>query len=273
MTGDFLQSSIRGLLARIRQHPVWPFGASLVILCALQWAYLTQIGMMNGQSLSTFQAGLIALCHWLPYLPAYYAVHAVFEWGPKNAPMRIGSGLILFAGLLSGLALWQTVSILTIVPSGHAFTTLFNAHLRTGLLQDAIGLATIFFLDHLKRRPGPRKAMPKIEIKDGARTRQISSADILFIEAEDYYIRVHTLEKSWLLRRPLYEMLARLEAFGCMRVSRSAIVFVKQIQALTRDETGRLVAEFANGRPVTVGKAYRKALKEAWSAQQVTTYE
>jgi len=239
----------------------------LIVILGLglaQSVYLAQIGQINGRTITALEAALIASSNWLPYLPIYVAVRALCAWRPAAWYWRPVLHVPLVAAVLIGLGAWHSFALLAIVPSGHAFQTIFGSYLRTGLVDDLLGLALLYGLAVTNRPPARTPVVPRLEVRDGARILLIPGSEIHFIEAEDYYVRLHTGEKSWLVRRPLYEVLDQLKDIGFVRISRSAIVSLEHIQSLKRGDDGKLHAEFGNGRSLPVAKGYRKTVGDAW---------
>jgi two-component system LytT family response regulator len=71
-------------------------------------------------------------------------------------------------------------------------------------------------------------------VRDGHRTLVLPVAEIEWIEAEDYYARIHAASRQPLVRRSLQSLAAELESAGFARVHRSAIVnldFVREIRS------------------------------------------
>lgn len=87
------------------------------------------------------------------------------------------------------------------------------------------------------RERGPRMPMParpppaQLLIPDRGRTHVVAVAEILWLEAADNYVVVHTAERAPLMRRPLATLLADLGT-GFIRTHRSAAVALAHVQAL-----------------------------------------
>ncbi|WP_300530289.1 LytTR family DNA-binding domain-containing protein [Maricaulis sp.] len=270
MTGHVFSLATSQLNAWLRRFPGALFMFGVLGLALFQAIYLMQVGRINGQDITAVQSALIALTKWLVYVPVYLGVRLAIKRYPVTRKRLLSSLVVPLLAFLVAIGVWRTSCLLAIVPSGHAFATIFKAGIRSDLLEVLLVLGGIYGLAQLSQRPLAALPMPSIEVRDGTRTLQLSSAEILYIEAEDYYVRLHTANRSWLLRRRLYEMLDLLEEFGFMRVSRSAIVSIGHIQALNRDETGKLLAEFENDQSLAVAKGYRQALRQKWRGMTVS---
>jgi len=82
-----------------------------------------------------------------------------------------------------------------------------------------------------------------------------------WIEACGDYVSLHAGEKSWLLRRTMNEMEARLDPRAFARVSRSAIVQLDRVQELVPTARGEHIVRLANGRELKLTRLYREKLE------------
>ncbi|GHA79391.1 LytR/AlgR family response regulator transcription factor [Cognatilysobacter bugurensis] len=73
----------------------------------------------------------------------------------------------------------------------------------------------------------------------GRETRLIAIDDVVYFRAEQKYTTVVTAEGEALLRTPLRELLARLDAQTFKQIHRSTIVNLRAIAGITRDDSGR----------------------------------
>jgi two-component system LytT family response regulator len=106
--------------------------------------------------------------------------------------------------------------------------------------------------------PGPRQLV----VRDGSRTVVIPTDEIIWIEAEDYYARIHATGRRTLVRLSLKSLADDLDAARFVRVHRSAIVnlaFVRQLEPLASGDQ-RLV--LSDGTELRVSRTYRPALDE-----------
>jgi DNA-binding LytR/AlgR family response regulator len=103
-------------------------------------------------------------------------------------------------------------------------------------------------------------------------THRIAASDIVWIEAERDYARIHTAERSWLYHESLSSLEGRLDPKSFVRVHRSAIIRRDRIKAYVRGAFASLTAVLDNGAQVRVGGTYerqiRSELKEQVPASQ-----
>jgi two-component system LytT family response regulator len=97
-------------------------------------------------------------------------------------------------------------------------------------------------------------------IKDGKRTVVLPVATIDWIEATDYYARVHTAGKSYLMRESLTSLAATLSPDIFVRVHRSAIVNIGQVAEVESVASGDAVAVLISGERVKVSRTFRSSL-------------
>lgn len=125
--------------------------------------------------------------------------------------------------------------------------------------------ATLDQLRHLlPAAPAGAAAVPLkvIQASVGATIRLVPVEDVLYFEAADKYLRVLTADREYLIRTPLKELLAQLDGQQFWQVHRGTIVRAAAIEAVTRDETGKLQLQL-RGRPekLAVSRLYAHQFK------------
>ena len=102
----------------------------------------------------------------------------------------------------------------------------------------------------------------KIELKQGEKEFYIDVGEILFFETDNNQVMAHTANEIFLTGSKLYE-LEKILPWYFSRISKSAILNVKKVYAITRNLTASSLIEF-EGTPkhVYVSRAYYKPLKE-----------
>ena len=100
-------------------------------------------------------------------------------------------------------------------------------------------------------------------VKDGAKTHVIAEADIAWIEAEDYCVRIHAgapAARSILARESLRTLEGRLDPAVFARVHRSAIVNTRWIAAVEPLASGDQRLVLRDGTALRVSRTHRAAL-------------
>jgi two-component system, LytTR family, response regulator len=111
-------------------------------------------------------------------------------------------------------------------------------------------------------QPKGGRFLNRIVVRTEGRTLLLKTADVEWIEAADYYARIHAGGKSYLLRETMNELESKLDPEVFFRVHRSAIVNlekVKEIQPYTR---GEHVVIMNGGAKVRLSRGRREKLEE-----------
>jgi two-component system LytT family response regulator len=107
---------------------------------------------------------------------------------------------------------------------------------------------------------GGRGERRQLVVKDGSRTHVIPEAEIVWVEAEDYYVRIHAQGRRILARESLKTIEERLDAQVFARVHRSAIVNTRCITAIEPVASGDQRLVLADGTVLRVSRTHRAAL-------------
>ncbi len=78
-----------------------------------------------------------------------------------------------------------------------------------------------------------------IQASVGTTLHMVPIADVLCLEAADKYVRVLTAQREYLIRTPLRELQAQLDAQEFWQIHRSTLVRANAIDSVTRDEAGK----------------------------------
>ena len=99
-------------------------------------------------------------------------------------------------------------------------------------------------------RPGSQPEPLRLEhftVRRGSERVMLSAADIVWIEAEDYCTRFHTITGSHLVRISLATLEKRLDSSRFIRIHRSTIINVDHLKGIDRLPGGECVASLING--------------------------
>jgi len=106
------------------------------------------------------------------------------------------------------------------------------------------------------RRPAADHThLERFAFKDGDRSVVLKAAEIVWIEAEDYYVLVHSKQGRHLVRASLASLEQRLDPQRFLRVHRTAIVNVEEVRSF--HDAGRLTLTLSNGATVLVSRSRR----------------
>jgi DNA-binding LytR/AlgR family response regulator len=100
--------------------------------------------------------------------------------------------------------------------------------------------------------PKPAEApLVWLTASSGKETRLIMVDDVAYFQSDHKYTTVMTAQGESLLRTPLHELLAKLDANHFKQIHRSTIVNVRMVASIVRDDSGRGTMKLKN-RPETL---------------------
>jgi two-component system, LytTR family, response regulator len=125
-------------------------------------------------------------------------------------------------------------------------------------------------LGRARERIAAHRAAPRrpetLAIKSIGGVAFVKIAEIDWIEAEDYYARVHAGGRSHLIRRSMADLERDLGPFSFRRVHRSTIVNMDRVCALVSNEIGEYDVRMRDGSSHRVSRTHRRALAAALDA-------
>ncbi|MCA0243299.1 MAG: LytTR family DNA-binding domain-containing protein [Proteobacteria bacterium] len=112
------------------------------------------------------------------------------------------------------------------------------------------------------RRAAPRPAAQRLVVVERGQVQVIARADVLWLQAADNYVDVHTAHRQHLLRRTLEGLLADLGP-GFVRIHRSRAVALSAVVGVDATAKGDASVRLSNGATIGCSRAYRAALVDA----------
>jgi len=100
----------------------------------------------------------------------------------------------------------------------------------------------------------------RLLVPDAGKLELIDSASIDWLEAADNYVHVHTSTRSYLLRRPLQDLLAQLGSVAFVRIHKSAAVNLSAVTALAPLFKGDYEVQLRSGRKIRLSRRYKDEL-------------
>jgi DNA-binding LytR/AlgR family response regulator len=88
--------------------------------------------------------------------------------------------------------------------------------------------------------PAPQPLLKVLQVSVGSSIRMVPVDEVLYFEAADKYVRVLTAGHEYLIRTPLKDLLPQLDAQSFWQIHRGTVVRADAIEAVTRDEAGKL---------------------------------
>ncbi|MFA5832464.1 MAG: LytTR family DNA-binding domain-containing protein [Bacteroidota bacterium] len=102
----------------------------------------------------------------------------------------------------------------------------------------------------------------KVVVKSEGKVRFIPTREILWLESDANYLKIHTLTDSHLLRDTMTNFSKKLDPAAFLRLHRTVIVnteYIKELKPWFNDE---YVAILRNGTQLPIGRTYKKSVNE-----------
>ena len=115
---------------------------------------------------------------------------------------------------------------------------------------------------HAAASAPPDNPLHRLLVRDGERALVVQTSDIDWIEAADYYARLHIGSATHLIGESLNELERRLDPGTFLRVHRSAIVNLSRVRELRLDYRRRHMLVLSTGALVPVSRARRGRLEQ-----------
>lgn len=103
--------------------------------------------------------------------------------------------------------------------------------------------------------------LTRLSFRHGDRSIVLNVSEILWIEAEDYYVMVHSTRGGHMLRASLASLEERLDPRTFLRVHRTAIVNLDHVREVS--DEGRLFIVLSSGARVPVSRSRRREIEPA----------
>lgn len=104
--------------------------------------------------------------------------------------------------------------------------------------------------------------LERVVVKTGAKIKIIPVSSIIYLEADDDYVKIHTDEDTFLKNKTMASFEEQLDPARFVRVHRSFIVRIDHIARLEPHEKDSYVAVLADGSQVSVSKSGYARLKQ-----------
>lgn len=107
-----------------------------------------------------------------------------------------------------------------------------------------------------------KQYLERIVIKTNDRMYMVKTTDIDWIEADDNYVRIHTGDKSHLLRQTMKNMEDTLDPNLFLRIHRSVIVNMDRIKEIQQWFNNEYSVLLKDGTELTMSRGYRDKARE-----------
>ncbi len=118
-------------------------------------------------------------------------------------------------------------------------------------------------LEELQRRLQPRQYLHHFVVKHEEEILLVPEDDVFFFLAEDKYVFLYTAKRRFFYDATLKELESRLDPERFLRIHKSTIVAVKQVQKLKRSLVGDFQVVFGDDKATTlrVGRSFLAAVR------------
>ena len=110
--------------------------------------------------------------------------------------------------------------------------------------------------------------LERLLVTSGNRSVSLRVADVAWIEADDYYARLHTSGKSFLVRQSLTALERQLDPGRFVRAHRMAIVNIDRVRELVRGDRGQVELLLTDGDRIAVSERRRETVLERLGASR-----
>ena len=127
---------------------------------------------------------------------------------------------------------------------------------RLGELASQLATVSAELTQPSPEEPHAAGHLTRLAFKEGDRSILVNTSDVVWIEAEDYYVLVHSKRGRHMVRATLASLEERLDPHQFLRVHRAAIVNIDEVREVRDD--GGLVVVLSNGSSVPVSRSRRR---------------
>ena len=110
--------------------------------------------------------------------------------------------------------------------------------------------------------------LQRLTFREGDRTIVVKTAELIWIEAEDYYVRIHSSRGRHLVRTSLTTLEGQLHPLQFLRVHRGAIVNLQEVTEVR--DAGGLTLVLTDGNEVPVSRSRRAAVESSLLSRRHT---
>lgn len=119
---------------------------------------------------------------------------------------------------------------------------------------------------HPATRPQPNQSPAQIQIerlvvKSGEKIVSLKLSEVIWLEAEDHYVRIHTKDARYLVHQKLSALEASLPASSFARIHRGAIVNLTHVEHILTNRLGACYLHMSSGEKLRISRGRRDSLK------------
>ncbi|MDI1320474.1 MAG: LytTR family DNA-binding domain-containing protein [bacterium] len=136
-------------------------------------------------------------------------------------------------------------------------------HDRSGLARrlDEVMAAMQRLREGVEATPKPRENDGRLFIRCDGEIHVMAPEDILWIESDGDYVRLHVTDKARFVRMSLHRMMEKLDPAHFVRIHRSTIVNLRHMKKASPALYGEYTVELTNGAKLKVSRTFVHDLK------------
>jgi len=116
-------------------------------------------------------------------------------------------------------------------------------------------------LSLLQSLASPPRTLTRIAVRSAGKTTFVDLQDVLWIQAAENYVQLHTARSRHLVHMTFQSLLGRLDPEVFVRIHRSAIVNVRHIQQIESAGQGDYVLTLDNGYCIESSRTYGETIR------------
>jgi two-component system LytT family response regulator len=101
----------------------------------------------------------------------------------------------------------------------------------------------------------------RLIVKEGGKVHFVPIPNIIWLEAYDYYVKIHVKDKYYLVRESLKKLSEKLPASTFIRIHKSTIVNTNHILSISNVEHGEFQILLSNQVKTKIGRSYKENVK------------
>jgi two-component system LytT family response regulator len=114
----------------------------------------------------------------------------------------------------------------------------------------------------LETLAAPPRVLKRLAVRSAGKTRFVDLDDVLWIQAAENYVQLHTATSRHLVHATMQSLLERLDPEAFVRIHRSAIVNVRHVSQIETAGQGDYVLTLVNGASIQSGRMYGEIIRK-----------
>lgn len=102
----------------------------------------------------------------------------------------------------------------------------------------------------------------RLIVKEGGKVYFVSISNIIWLEAYDYYVKIHVKDHFYLVRESLKRLFEKLPKAKFLRIHKSSVINKDYIKSIRSIENGNYIIELSNQQELKVARSYREDIKQ-----------